>query len=326
MGTWVALHPLQDAAAALEVVGDGRERLVDLVGQGRGHLAQRREARHVHQLRLQLLQPGLGLLALGEVADEAREIALAAGAHLAHRQLHGKGGAVLTLADDHTSDADDPPLAGIEVAVHVAVMLLAIRLRHEELHVLPDDLPGIVAKHAHGGGAEGLDSRLLVDDHHGVRHRLQDGAEMRLPRLERLLGGDAFGDVAHDLGIPPQRAGLIPHGRHRDTGGVVRTVLTQTGTLLMIPAALPGDGEFPLRFAPSFLFWRVEHREMPPQDLVLAPAADMLGAGVPARDLAVQVEDDKGRVGDRADQEFGSHAGAGGCPPLPVKCVKTYSG
>ena len=63
-------------------------------------------------LRLQLLQPGLGQLPLGQVADEAGEVALPRRAHLADRELHGKGRAVLALAHDDAPDADDPPLAG----------------------------------------------------------------------------------------------------------------------------------------------------------------------------------------------------------------------
>ena len=55
-------------------------------------------------------------LALGEVADEAGEVAPLAGAHLAHGQLHREGRAVLALAHHHPADADDPPLAGRQVA------------------------------------------------------------------------------------------------------------------------------------------------------------------------------------------------------------------
>jgi hypothetical protein len=39
------------------------------------------------------------------------------GAHLADRQLHRKGRAVLALAHHHPADADDAPLAGVEIAL-----------------------------------------------------------------------------------------------------------------------------------------------------------------------------------------------------------------
>src|SRR6185295_4009018 len=64
---------LEQTARSLEIVGDCRERLVELVGERRGHLAERGQARDMHDLRLQLLKPRLGLLALGEVANEAGE-------------------------------------------------------------------------------------------------------------------------------------------------------------------------------------------------------------------------------------------------------------
>ena len=56
-GRRLAFDALEQPLAALEVVADGRQRLVDLVRQGRGHLAQRGEARHVRHFRLQLLEP-----------------------------------------------------------------------------------------------------------------------------------------------------------------------------------------------------------------------------------------------------------------------------
>ena len=102
----------EQPARALQVVGDRRQRLVELVGERRGHLAHRGQPRDVHQLGLQFLQPRLGLLPLGQIADEAGEEALVARAHLADRKLHRKGRAVLALADHDAADADDAPLAG----------------------------------------------------------------------------------------------------------------------------------------------------------------------------------------------------------------------
>ena len=63
------------------------------------------------------------------------EEALVARAHLADRELHRKGRAVLALADHHAADADDPPLAGAQIAIEIAVMALAIGRRHQHLDV-----------------------------------------------------------------------------------------------------------------------------------------------------------------------------------------------
>ena len=114
---------LEQPARALQVIGDRRQRLVQLVRQRRGHLAHGGQPRDVHQLGLQFLQPGFGLLPLGQVADEAGEEAPVAGSHLADRQLHREGRAVLALADHDPADADDAPLAGAAVALEIAVML-----------------------------------------------------------------------------------------------------------------------------------------------------------------------------------------------------------
>ena len=61
----------QQPARALHVVADRGERLIELVRKRRRHLSHRAQARDVDQFGLQLLQPCLGLLMLGEVADEA---------------------------------------------------------------------------------------------------------------------------------------------------------------------------------------------------------------------------------------------------------------
>ena len=64
---------LEQAARAHHVVGDCGQRLVEFMRQRRGHLAHRAEARDMDELGLQLLQPRLGLLPLGKVADKAGE-------------------------------------------------------------------------------------------------------------------------------------------------------------------------------------------------------------------------------------------------------------
>ena len=103
------------------------------------------------QLGLQLLQPRLGLLPLGQVADEAGEEALVARAHLADRKLHREGRAVLALADHDAADADDAPLAGRQVAREIAVVALAVGRRHQHLDVLADHLRRRIAEQPLGG-------------------------------------------------------------------------------------------------------------------------------------------------------------------------------
>ena len=119
------LDTLDQSAAALQIVGDGRQRLIDLVRERRGHLAHGGEPRQARQFRLQLFELPLGRLALGQVTDEAGKEATIAGPHLSDLELHGKGRVVLALACDDAVDADNPLLAGREVTGDIAVMLFA---------------------------------------------------------------------------------------------------------------------------------------------------------------------------------------------------------
>ena len=90
------------------------------------------------ELGLQFLQPGLGLLAFGEVADESGEEALVAHMHLADGKLHRKRRAVVALSDDDAADADNAALAGAHIAIEVAVVVVLVRRRHQHLDVFPE--------------------------------------------------------------------------------------------------------------------------------------------------------------------------------------------
>ena len=188
----LALDMLEQPLAALEIVADGRQRLVDLVRQGRRHLAQRREARHVRHFRLQFLQPGLGQLLVGQVADEAGEVVFVGQSQFADRQVHGEGRAVLALAHHDTADADDAALAGRQVALEVAVVLLAVRRRHQHPDVPADHFVCHVAKQTLGGRADRFDAAPFVDDDHRIGNRLENRAQPRFGRLQGRFHGGKF--------------------------------------------------------------------------------------------------------------------------------------
>ena len=99
--------------------------------------------------------------------------------------MHGEGRAVAALADHDAADADDAPLAGLQVAFQVAVMLRAEGLGHQQADIAAGDLVHRIAEQALGGGAERFDQPMLVDHDHGVRHRLQDGTQSRLGGFQR---------------------------------------------------------------------------------------------------------------------------------------------
>ena len=117
-----------------------------------------------------------------------------AGFHLADGKLHRKGRAVLALADDDAADADDAPLAGDLVAIEIAVVAAAVRLRHQHADVEPGRLGGADAEQAFGGAAEGLNDAEFVDHDHRVRNGIEDRLQMRLARTR--VAGHQVGAAA----------------------------------------------------------------------------------------------------------------------------------
>ena len=199
------------------VIGDGGERLVQLVRQRRCHFAHRGQPRNMHQLGLQLLQPRLGALPLGQIADEAGEKTLIVRAHLADRKLHRKGRAVLALADDDAADADDARLVGPQVTGNIAVVLLAIGRGHHDLDVLADDFARLKAEQPFGGGAERLNAPLHVDDDHRFRDRVEDRLQVRLARERGACARRRLEAGALETLAKPRHADA--HQRKRDRAG-----------------------------------------------------------------------------------------------------------
>src|SRR5579863_8366476 len=101
----------------------------------RRQLPHRQKAGDVHELGLQFLLLDDTLLPFGEIADEAGKTALSICPQLADRQMHRKGRTVLALPGHHPADADDAPLAGALIALHIAVVTAEIRLRHQSVDV-----------------------------------------------------------------------------------------------------------------------------------------------------------------------------------------------
>ena len=307
-GHRLPLHPLQDPAAALEIVRDRRQGLVDFVGECRSHLAECSKPRHVDEFGLQLLQACLGLLPLRQIPDEAGEVADASRAHLAHGQLHGKGRPVLAQSDNHAPDPDDPPLARAAVALHVGVVLLAIGRRHEELDVLADDLIRQVAEEPHGGGAERLDPRFLVDHHHGIGHRLQDGSQMGFAGPQGFLGADPLANVAGDHGKAALAEVGAGNGSDRHSRHECRAVLANAKPLRLVASVVACRLEIPVEAARVSAVPQIQDGCRTPERVACAPPEDFLGAPVPARDVSLRIEHEKRRIRHRIDEKFCGHA------------------
>ena len=201
----------------------------------------------------------LGLLPLGQVADEAGEVVPLAGAHLADRQLHREGRAVLALADHDAADADDAPLAGGEIALEIAVVLLAIGRRHQHADVLADDLAGGIAEQPLGRRAEATAMRAaLVDDDHRVRHGLQDRAQMRLGRLQRQRHRRRSAEITRlYLQVAPDET-LDDWPDHR-IWNELRTRLARVGDWELTTGPVLEKGITPMR---SFVAEPMQHRRL----------------------------------------------------------------
>ncbi len=135
------------------------------------------------QLGLAASQLLLGILARGDVADEADEARRLHALHPAHREVAGEDAAVLALRPHLAADADDVRRARLVVALQVAVVLAAPGLGHQVADVAADDLLGHVAEHPLRRLAEFLDRAQVVDDDDGVDRRVQHG-----PVFEALPG------------------------------------------------------------------------------------------------------------------------------------------
>ena len=188
----------QQTARTLHVVADRGERLIELVRKRRRHLSHRAQARDVDQLGLQLLQPCLGLLMFGEIADEAGEVGRSTGLHFADRKMHRKSGSVLALSGYNSTDADDMPFAGGSIAGEVPVMARTVRIWHQDTDVLADRLAFLVAKLPFGGTAEELHDAVAIDNDHRIGNCLQDRVKVAFPGSKRFLDLLLIVDFDHD--------------------------------------------------------------------------------------------------------------------------------
>ena len=168
-----------------------------------GKLADR-----LHLLRLEELL--LHLDARRQVADEAAEDAAFSECDFAYCQLHWKNDAVLAPCLDLSADADDPLLAGPQVAGEVAVVVLAMRGRHEHLDVVPDHLSGGVAEQLFRRGAERLNDAAFVNRDDRIGSGFEDGTQPCLALLHQGLRPFHLGQIPvqsqHRNGI----AGVVP--------------------------------------------------------------------------------------------------------------------
>ena len=188
-----------------------------------------------------LLAQGTGAALFRQVVHDAGEIAPAIRRERADRQMHGEDRARLPAPHHLPADADDLALPGLQVVADVAVVPAAKGLRHQQAHVLADELAFRVAEKLLRGGVDRANEPPVVDDDDGADSRLQRGLEHL--RAELLVSAGPV-RVVHRGG--PQRFAASP-----DIGrGVLASGLRQPGFRVQTTRSISPAGALPRRENP----------------------------------------------------------------------------
>lgn len=186
-GAPVALARL--ARHRLEIEHHRGQRLVQFVRDGRAHLVYGVDTRHAHQLRLDRVEPLVGLDLGAQVAHDADELTSRRGGGFANRKLQRENGSVLVLALHRPADADDAAHPGIQIRAHVIVVMAGIGFRHQHLHVAPDGLLGGVAEQRFASLVEDQDAGALVDHDYSIDSGVQHAFKACLRRGNLVIPG-----------------------------------------------------------------------------------------------------------------------------------------
>ena len=145
--------------------------------------------------------PVFGSLTFGNIAHRAGEITLTTQFKGTDGQIHREGTAILALAADFaTCCSDDMRFARRVVAVQVTVMLAVIGFGHQHLHVLADDLIGLVTEQPLAGRVEALDGAVLIDGNDAVKRVIDHGTELLAVFLDLFIQRfELFGPLLHFL-------------------------------------------------------------------------------------------------------------------------------
>ena len=186
------LAPAHVGRTCLDLVGDRREGLIQLVREPARHMLDGRDPEHVCQLGLMLSSCLFRPLALGDVAERPDEPATEAVVERADVELHRKDRPVLPPAADLMPDAEGLRVGRLQVARDA---VSTVRLGREHRHGLSDHLAAGVAEHLLGGRVERKEGAALVDRDDAVHGRPDTGPRHGFALAQDLLGALAFGDV-----------------------------------------------------------------------------------------------------------------------------------
>ncbi|MNS55774.1 hypothetical protein D3C72_886160 [compost metagenome] len=161
--------------------------------------------------------------------------------------------------------------------------------RVEEAVVLPEDLGFGVPLHALDTLVPARNVTLGVEHQDGV---VRDVLDQELQLAALILGDLALGQVARDLAVADEGAGLVVDGRDHGQRPEAGAVLAPTPALVLEVAELAGFGQQPARFAGRHVLGQEEELVRLADAFRLGVALEGLGAFVPAGDAAVRRQHD----------------------------------
>ena len=241
-----------------EVVGDGRQRLVQFMGERRRQRAHRAQPRHLDQLGLKVLDPPLAPATFGQVADEGGEQPLAAADRLADRKLDRKCRSILAQSGLAAREANDVIVTIDQELRRRPDAPVAIMLRHQHVETAPEHVGFGIAEQPFGRRAERRDDAHGIDDDHRFGNRREDRPKMVLETPDRRLGGLLVGNIAHDLAETAQLAAVIEQRRDRYARKEFRSVLAQSPAFLFDAAERMGARQIVLGLAGGDFVGRIE--------------------------------------------------------------------
>jgi hypothetical protein len=143
------------------------------VSDAGGHLAHQIESRDVSEPQLQGARTLFRGALSRQVANDADVSAVAVFPSFADGERYGKHFAIRASRFDLASPADDVRLAGGGITLQVAVVTRTVRLRHQHVDVLADDVRGGMTEHTLGRTAESDDFSALADHDDRIDRRVE---------------------------------------------------------------------------------------------------------------------------------------------------------
>src|SRR5262249_10317230 len=119
---------------------------------------------------------------------------------LADRQADRKSGPVAAPGCDLPTDADDFLVTSGEIARDIAVVLVAVRRRHQDADVLADGFFLAIAEHPLRRRIERFDAPVRIDDDDPVDCRFDHRSPTLLAGAKALLECTLFAAVVHANG------------------------------------------------------------------------------------------------------------------------------